>query len=192
MSVDKIKISEVGKPFTEREVRECHQAMAEKEDLREVTYDEALRALRWMKLKRLAEDRYNITVTNFISAMELALKLATEHEPSFKVTKGRGRPKKALSKEDFERIAGLAIDIKNGKSMTSAAKRHTEKPKAPRHLRPGAPAPAAATEKAIIKPVSSEAVKKDYMRLRNTGGIAAALPAPRPSLRGCKGKNRKR
>jgi hypothetical protein len=191
MSGDEIRPSEVGKPFTEVEVRGYKNAMAEREGLREVSYEEVLRVLRLLKLKELAISRYNLKITEPGGTLELALRLAIEHEPGFRETKGRGRPKKALKEEDVDRMAGMAIEMRNGASMTAAAKEQTNKPKAPKPSGPETPVPAEVTKRTTIKPVSSEELKKDYIRLRNTGGIAAALPMPPPSNRGRKGKNRK-
>lgn len=191
MSGDEIRPSEVGKSFTEMEVRVYKNAMAEREGLREVSYEEVLRVLHLLKLKELAISRYNLKITEPGGTLELALRLAIEHEPGFRVTKGRGRPKKALKEEDFDRIAGMAIGMRNGASMTAAAKEQANMPKAPKPSGPEMPVPAEATKRTTIELVSTEELKKGYISFRDTGGIAAALPMPPPSNRGRKGKNRK-
>ncbi|MFN9977648.1 MAG: hypothetical protein ACK58T_47855, partial [Phycisphaerae bacterium] len=63
MSGDEIRPSEVGKSFTEMEVRVYKNAMAEREGLREVSYEEVLRVLHLLKLKELAISRYNLKIT---------------------------------------------------------------------------------------------------------------------------------
>lgn len=141
-------------------------------------WDAAILDLKHLRLRELALT-LGINPSDPDAGWTLALILAEAYVAGF-TTSRRGRPKTAI---DTAVIVGVMSDISSGASLRRAAVKNA---KASSYI--GSRNRQSGTRTSM----SAAALEKSYTRLRQTGGIAQGLPAPKPSNRGRKQGSRNR